>query len=175
MNDMLFSAILGAAAALLLLIVVVWVRRRRAAVAPPDAPAWETEPRPSLFEGDTLRLRGLLLLNLASSDGPDKIENAPPLGPRERVVMLVRDAVPGLEFDTRGRGEIKHGDHEVTIAIGADDPVATAVANAVGEKGIDAVRRLLVATGWRAYAARTGSFVPPDELLASASAKTDLP
>jgi hypothetical protein len=115
------------------------------------------------------RLRGLLILNLPPAAGPEHIEEAPVLGAREAVVARIREAAPGLEFNAGGRGEIAAVDHDLRIEIGSADPVATAVVAASGRAGIDILRGLLIRTGWRAYAPRTGSFVDPDDLLRAAA------
>jgi hypothetical protein len=116
------------------------------------------------------RIRGLLILNLGPSAGLEHIEDAPALGPRAEVIERVKRAVPGLEFSGTGRGHMAGIDHEVRIEIGLADPTPTAVAAASGTAGIDLLQQLLVATGWRAYAARTGSFLAADELHRAASA-----
>jgi hypothetical protein len=110
-----------------------------------------------------LRVRGLLLLNLPLSAGLEDIERAPPLGTRDEVLDRLREMLPGLEFTDAGRGHVLGPDHEVRIDIGTADPTPTAVAAASGTRGIDMLYRLLVRTGWRAYAARTGSFLSADD------------
>jgi hypothetical protein len=106
-----------------------------------------------------------MLLNLGPADGLPQIEDAPPLGERAAVMDRVRAVIPGIEFDARGRG-VFNGEHStVTIDLGPDDPVQTAVAAAEGADGLAALRQLLDISGWRAYSPKSGAFVDAEALV----------
>ena len=130
--------------------------REREAEAEPIAPAKQARV--------PVRLRGLLLLNLEPADGPERIETAPPLGRRSEVIEAIRDAIPGIAFDERGRGEMAADDHRVSIDLGREDPVATAVVNAEGDEGLERLRAIVERQRWRVYAPRAGVFIEPDGL-----------
>jgi hypothetical protein len=144
---------------------LLWFRRsRRSEEKPePERPVVEetdaAEPQTPL----PLRIRNLLLLNLQPADGRAQIESAPPLGRRVDVERAIRKAVPGIEFDA-GRGELTKPDGRVTIDLGREDPVHAAVAAAEGDSGIELLRGLMQQSRWRAYAPKTGVFIPPESL-----------
>jgi hypothetical protein len=138
-----------------------WFRRSRR-----SDPRQDAAPVEAAGQGQTRprrRIRNLLLLNLQPLEGLEQIESAPPLGSRASVVRTIQDAVPGIRF-TGSRGELAAGDGRVTIDLGADDPVAAAVAGAEGESGIAMLQTLVHESRWRAYAPRAGVFVEPDAL-----------
>ena len=111
-----------------------------------------------------VRVRGLLLLNLGPTEGRDRIEHAPPLGPRAGVIGILETHVPGLRLDASGRGAAEVAEGRITIDLGPDDPVRAAVVAAEGEAAVRAVRALAQGQSWRIYVPRTGSFVEPDAL-----------
>jgi hypothetical protein len=110
------------------------------------------------------RLRGLMLLNLPADAGVEFIENAPPLGGRADVLRKLATALPGIRADEDGRCAFIGPDYSVTISIGSSEPIATAVVDAQGDGGTVAIQSILRATGWRAFAARRGTFIDPDHL-----------
>lgn len=115
---------------------------------------------------ELVRLRGLLLLNLPPEGGIEHIEYAAPLGGREETMRRISSAIKGIRFDARGRGHLRGADYAVIVDIGLGDPVSSAIAGADGVAGADAIRHLLVATGWRAYMPITGRFTEPADLQA---------
>lgn len=151
---------------------LLWFRRSKRDDGKPDPAGQEIGADDAAGEAGAstpqpqapLRIRGLMLLNLQPSDGPDQIEHAPPLGSREEIVAAAHVAAPGIEFDENGRGALEGQDHRVTIDLGQDGPVYAAVVSAEGHAGIAVVRTLLVRHRWRAYAPRAGVFVEPDAL-----------
>ena len=168
----------GVGLALTGLVLVLSRRSRR--LAPIRVPAGRTEvaadgadaAADAVAQSATtpaVRLRGLLLLKLGPDAGIGHIEHAAPLGPREETIRHIRGAIPGMEFDARGRGTIRGSGWVVIVDVGTNDPVATAVAGADGAAGADALRRLLVETGWRAYVPRTGAFTDATDLEALAA------
>jgi hypothetical protein len=110
----------------------------------------------------------LLLLALDVSSGPDAIEAAPPLGSHESVVAILCGVIPDLAVD-QIHAVLARPDGSVRIALGPDDPVPTAVVEARGEAGAALVKEVLLMTGWRAFAPKTGLFVSADDLEALAA------
>jgi hypothetical protein len=142
---------------------LLWFRRSKRRDAKQDPPPSEPiVPQASQVRAP-LRIKGLLLLNLSPAAGIEQIEKAPPLGSRAAVIGSIQAAAPGIEF-TDGRGEIASADHRITFDIGADDPVAAAVAAAEGDAGLEMLGTLLRQTRWRAYAPRAGVFIEPESL-----------
>jgi hypothetical protein len=130
-------------------------------------PPGSLTPRPpgSLAPGPR-RLRGLMLLNLSPDHGVERIEDAPPLGPRADVLQTLASVLPGIRADENGRCTVKRPDYSVTVSIGTDDTVATAVVDSQGEAAVAAVQSILRATGWRAFAPRRGAFIDAAHLHA---------
>ena len=114
----------------------------------------------------------LLLLDLAMTAGPDAIETAPPLGSRRHVTALLTGVIPDVHLDTAGR-VLSRADGSIAIDLGAHDPVATAIVDARGEAGVALVKEILLTTGWRAFAPKTGLFVTIDELASIGALATD--
>ena len=107
----------------------------------------------------------LMLLALDMTAGPDAIETAPPLGSRRDVIARLTGAIPDVELDAGGRVLSRAGD-SIVVDLGRDDPVATAIVDARGEAGVALVKEVLLMTGWRAFAPKTGLFVTIEELSA---------
>jgi hypothetical protein len=110
----------------------------------------------------------LLLLALDVSAGPEAIETAPPLGSHDEVVAILCGVIPDLGVD-RLHAVLARPDGSVRIALGPDDPVPTAVLEARGEAGVALVKEVLLMTGWRAFAPKTGLFVSAGDLEALAA------
>jgi hypothetical protein len=121
-------------------------------------------PHPRAQTRGPLRLRGLLLLNLAPTDGLEQIEKAPPLGRRDEVIARLRDVVPGMTFDADGRGEFRSNDCRLTLDLGRGNLVDAAVAAADGDEAVELLRSVMERQRWRAYAPRAGVFIEPDAL-----------
>jgi hypothetical protein len=110
----------------------------------------------------------LLLLALDMSSGPEGIETAPPLGAHAEVVSILCGVIPDLAVD-QIHAVLARPDGSVRIALGPDDPVPTAVVEARGEAGVALVKEVLLMTGWRAFAPKTGLFVTANDLEALAA------
>lgn len=123
------------------------------------------ETRPKAI---AVSLPRLLLLALDVSAGPEAIETAPPLGSRAEVVEILRGVIPDLAVD-QVRPVLARPDGSVHVDLGAADPVPTAVLDARGEAGVALVKEVLLMTGWRAFAPKTGLFVSADDLEALAA------
>jgi len=167
----------------LVLAAIPWlVARRRRAVAAPhrptDLPANRaTEPpdhRPAEqpsppIRGDlSVMLPQLLLLNVDVLSGPEAIENAPPLGTKPEVTAILAGIVPDLERSGDGR-LLARPDGSLKVDLGSVDRVATVVVEAHGEAGIALVKEILLMTGWRAFAPKTGLFITTHDLEALAA------
>jgi hypothetical protein len=145
------------------------------AVAPTPAPrplvvATPREPAPTLSQ--SVLLPRLLLLNLSVDAGPEAVEAAPPLGQREQVIEILRRAVPDLAVSA-DRRTLYRADNSLRIDLGAAERVATTVIEARGEPGAALVKEILLVTGWRAFAPKTGLFVSGDELAVIAGLARD--
>jgi hypothetical protein len=132
---------------------------------PADSPPHVVAPqqRP-VATGSSVALPQMLLLNLSVTAGPESIEMAPALGARRDVVAMLCGVIPDLTVD--GAGRLLSRPDSIRIDLGAQDPVATAVVDARGEAGAALVKEVLLMTGWRAFAPKTGLFVTIDELRA---------
>ena len=88
--------------ALVIAAVVLFRKGRRTELdlAPAAEPVLATEAVVTA----PVRLRGLLLLNLAPGANAADIEYAPPLGNRDEVIERIAQAIGGIQFDARGRG-----------------------------------------------------------------------
>jgi hypothetical protein len=110
----------------------------------------------------------LLLLAVDVSSGPEAIESAPPLGSRADVAAMLRGVIPDLSGDER-QSVLSRPDGSVRADLGRSDPVPTVVVEARGEAGVALVREVLLMTGWRAFAPKTGLFIGADDLEALAA------
>ena len=154
-------------------------RRRRESAATIGAPAPASVPLvaaaasplpPSLSQA--VMLPRLLLLNLAVADGPEAVEAAPSLGQREQVIAILRGVVPDLVV-TADRRVLYRDDNSLRIDLGPAAAVAAIVIEARGEPGAALVKEILLMTGWRAFAPKTGLFVNGDELTVMAALTRD--
>lgn len=166
------------AAALLAIAAIGW-RRSSAAREPEPRQVtehpWESEPAvveehpASAFvqtaPPSTVALPRLLLLKLDVMAGPEAIEIAPPLGSRRDVIAIVTGIVPDASMDDRNR-VLARPDGSLRLDLGPQDPVAAIVTDARGEAGAALVKEILLMTGWRAFAPKTGLFVTADEVSA---------
>jgi hypothetical protein len=116
----------------------------------------------------------LLLLSLDARSGPEAIEAAPPLGTRQTVVEILRGVVPDLTAGSTPR-VLARPDGTLTFDLGTIDPVPTAVIDARGEAGVALVKEVLLMTGWRAFAPKTGLFVTIDELTTIGALADQMP
>lgn len=107
----------------------------------------------------------LLLVDVRADAGPDAVETAPPLGARRDVVATICGVVPDLDAEPGGR-VLRHRSGALSLDLGVEDPVATVVIDARGEGGVALTREILLMTGWRAFAPKTGLFVTADDLAA---------
>jgi hypothetical protein len=106
-----------------------------------------------------VRLRGLLLLNLAPGANAADIEYAPPLGNRDEVIARIAQAIDGIQFDARGRGVLRVPEVAAIIDVGRSEIVSSATAGADGAAGAAAIARLVAKTGWRVYLPIEGRFL----------------
>jgi hypothetical protein len=146
---------------------------RTAAPVPPPRPVVLGAPRPfPPAVSQAVMLPRLLLLNLAAGAGPEAVESAPSLGRRDQVIEILRGVVPDLSL-TADRRTLYRDDNSLRLDLGGADIVATTVVEARGEPGAALVREILLMTGWRAFAPKTGLFVSGDELAVMAALTKD--
>jgi hypothetical protein len=124
-------------------------------------------------KSNAVRLPQLLLLALDVSAGPEAIETAPPLGSRAEVATILHGVIPDLVVSASPI--LMRRDGSVRIDLGSRDPVPTAVLVASGEAGVALVKEVLLMTGWRAFAPKTGLFVSVDDLDALAALAAEGP
>ena len=167
-----------AAGVLLGLVALIPSRATRGAPAPagPLTPQPDAAPGASAAglapKAATVPLPRLLLLDLAVTAGPDAIETAPPLGSRRDVVAMLTDVIPDVRVDATGR-TLSRPDGSIAVDLGPGDPVATAIVDARGEAGVALVKEILLMTGWRAFAPKTGLFVTIDDLASLGALAAD--
>ena len=89
-------------------------RRTELDLVPAAEPVLATEP----VVTTPVRLRGLLLLNLAPGANAADIEYAPPLGNRDEVIERIAQAIGGIQFDARGRGVLRVPEVAAIIDVG---------------------------------------------------------
>jgi hypothetical protein len=155
---------LEAAAGALALLVFLFLQIPRRSRSKGQPPATDVAMDPSTVWAR--RLRGLMLLNLPPDAGLERIETAPPLGSRADVIDTIAKALPGIRAGDDGSCTFNRPDHRVTISLGSDDPVVTAVIEGQGDLSVAAVRSILEITGWRVFAPRRGAFIDAEQLNA---------
>jgi hypothetical protein len=159
---------LGAGALLAALPFLFKSPPRRAAAVPERPPVFDPPPAPAYVPPSapavSVALPRLLLLNLDASAGPESIEKAPALGVRREVIARLSSAIPELGVEDSGR--VLSRPNSIRIDLGSQDPVLAATIEARGEAGVALVKEVLLTTGWRAFAPKTGLFVTVDELTA---------
>ncbi len=136
-----------------------------------EVPTLQPDVSPKIIPASLPRL---LLLALDASSGPEAIEAAPPLGSRVEVVAMLRGVISDLAVDPT-RVVLARPDGSVRVDLGPHDPVPTAVIEARGEAGAMLVKEVLIMTGWRAFAPKTGLFVSADDLQALAALAAEGP
>jgi len=150
-----------------------------AAAAAPPFNLDEDDRPPAAASRPVMATRGvslprLMLLAVDVSSGPEAIESAPPLGSRSEVEAILRGVIPDLSPGARP-ATLARPDGSVIVDIGAAESVATAVVEARGEAGVALVKEVLLMTGWRAFAPKTGLFVSADDLEALAALAAEGP
>ena len=146
-----------------LLAMVPFVRRK--ASPEPESPGTLPGRVPPTSQGSGVALPKLLLLSLDVTATPDAVETAPPLGPRTDVIEILTGVIQDLEPDEQKR-VLARRDGSLSFDLGSHEPIATVVVDARGEAGVALVKEVLLMTGWRAFAPKTGLFVSVDDLSA---------
>jgi hypothetical protein len=161
-----------AAGVLLGIVALVPARGRRREARPGIDAAGATTTGGGIATASGVALPRLLLLNLAMTAGPDAIETAPPLGSRRDVIAILTGVIPDVQADAAGR-VLSRPDGSIAVDLGAHDPVATTIVDARGEAGVALVKEILLMTGWRAFAPKTGLFVTIEELASIGALAAD--
>ena len=128
----------------------------------------------SVDTSSSVALPRLLLLNLSVAAGPETVETAPPLGARDEVIEILRGIVPDLEVGDEQR-LLFRPDNSLRIDVGRGPVVATAVLEARGAAGAALIKEILLMTGWRVFAPKTGLFMSGEELTVMAALANDQP
>ena len=133
-----------------------------------------SDPTPVIDEPRVMvMLPKLLLLNVDVLSGPEAVETAPPLGTRKDVEGILSGVIPDLEF-VDGTRLLGRPDGSIRLDLGTADTVATVVVDVHGQAGIALIKELLLMTGWRTFAPKTGLFVTTDDLESLAALATEL-
>ena len=130
------------------------------ALSPEGAPAMSANaaPRP------TPEFRRLMLVNLPPNAAASELENATPLGTQHAVRAALAQVLPGITFNDHGLGQFNRADHTMLFDLGDGPQVWTATVDVTGDAAPEALRDLIMQTGWRAYAPRLGRFITAADL-----------
>ncbi len=126
------------------------------AAAPPPATARD-EPAVSIM------LPRLLLLNVDVLSGPEAVESAPPLGSPSEVRAILCGVISDLAFGENTR-VLERPDGSIRFDLGRHDLIATVVVDVRSEAGMALLKEVVLMTGWRIFAPKTGLFVSTDDL-----------
>lgn len=166
------EAVVGALGLLLLVFLSIRARRRataganrgNAASAAGDA-ADETQKKlREVASRPSMEFRRLMLVNLPPTAALSALESAPPLGAQESVRAALVRVLPGITFNDHGLGQFNGADHSILMDLGMAPEVWAATVDVTGEAAATALRRLIMQTGWRAYAPKLGRFITADDL-----------
>jgi hypothetical protein len=179
-----------AAAAGLALAIVPWLARKRPqsppvveaarALVEPEVPAQSppaiaeetadasVEPAPpsaNVIAAPALSvmLPRLLLLNVDVLSGPEAVEDAPPLGSPSEVRAILCGVISDLAFGENTR-VLERPDRSIRFDLGPHDLIATVVVDVHSEGGVALLKEVLLMTGWRTFAPKTGLFVSIEDL-----------
>ena len=160
------EAIAGALALLLLVVLSTKARRRQraAAPAPVQAPVADTPEGRGGTDQQRPDLSRLMLVNLPPRSAPWALEDAPPLGPQAAVRGAMARVLPGIHFTDDGVGHFEGPGHAIRVDLGSGAETWTATLDVSGNAAAPALKRLIIQTGWQAYAPRLGRFITAEDL-----------
>jgi hypothetical protein len=110
------------------------------------------------------RLPDLMLLNLDAAADASAIEHAAPLGNRSEVARQIAGVLEGFRVDGDGHGTFHGEDWSLTLDFAGDEKVWTITVVACGDGSVRALESLAVATGWRIFVPKRGTFAKPAQL-----------
>ena len=150
----------------LLMAVVLSIRARRTTDAAVAGLSAEGTPATSVSAAprQTPEFRRLMLVNLPPTAAAAELENATPLGTQHSVRSALAQVLPGITFNDHGLGQFNHADHTMLFDLGDGAQVWTATVDVTGDAAPEALRDLIMQTGWRAYAPRLGRFITAADL-----------
>lgn len=111
----------------------------------------------------SVMLPRLLLLNVDVLSGPEAVESAPPLGLPSDVRAILCGVIPDLAFGENTR-ILERPDRSIRFDLGSHDIIATVVVDVHTEGGMALLKEVLLMTGWRTFAPKTGLFVTIEDL-----------
>jgi hypothetical protein len=146
-----------------------WMRSRRRAPVQPATPAKRPGPvaQPSPPEGPgSLAFSRLMLVNLPPRAAASALENAPPLGSQSAIRSAFSRVLPGIQFNDDGVGQFEGPGHAIRVDLGSGEQAWTATLDVSGQAAAPALKRLIIQTGWQAYAPKLGRFITAEDLKA---------
>jgi hypothetical protein len=154
----------GLQALLMALVLSMRARRRTHATAPELSSEGMPVANVNAAPRHTPEFRRLMLVNLPPHAAAAELENATPLGTQHAVRSALAHVLPGITFNDHGLGQFNHADHTMLFDLGDAPQVWTATVDVTGDAAPEALRDLIMQTGWRAYAPRLGRFITAADL-----------
>lgn len=150
----------------LLMAVILSIRARRRVPTEASSPAAEGTHAAGVDPArrETPEFRRLMLVNLPPNAAAAELENATPLGTQHSVRSALAQVLPGITFNDHGLGQFNQADHTMLFDLGDGPQVWTATVDVTGDAAPEALRDLIMRTGWRAYAPRLGRFITAADL-----------
>jgi hypothetical protein len=168
---LLLPALEAIAGGLTLLLLVLSVKARGRArgmlaqrPAPAETPVVERSKTAAGTAAPAPDLSRLMLVNLPPRTAPWALEDAPPLGAQSAVRSALARVLPGIRFTDDGVGEYEGPGHAIRVDLGSAAETWTATLDVSGEAAAPALKRLIIQTGWQAYAPRLGRFITAEDL-----------
>ena len=148
----------------LLMAVVLSMRARHETQAPALSPEGAPVIAVTAVPRQAPEFRRLMLVNLPPNAAAAELENATPLGTQHAVRSALAQVLPGITFNDHGLGQFNRADHTMLFDLGDGPQVWTATVDVTGDAAPEALRDLIMRTGWRAYAPRLGRFITAADL-----------
>jgi hypothetical protein len=148
-------------------LLLVWMKSRRRAPGQPATPPKLPGPvaRASAPAGSaSLAFSRLMLVNLPPRAAASALEGAPPLGSQAAVRSAFSRVLPGIQFTDDGVGQFEGPDHAIRVDLGSGAEAWTATLDVTGQAAAPALKRLIIQTGWQAYAPKLGRFITAEDL-----------
>jgi hypothetical protein len=105
-----------------------------------------------------------MLVNLPPRAAASALEEAPPLGSQAAVRSAFSRVLPGIQFSDDGVGQFDGPGHTIRVDLGSGTEAWTATLDVTGQAAAPALKRLIIQTGWQAYAPKLGRFITAEDL-----------